>query len=276
MKAITGSAGREQAAAVGTQLLLLVPLHLGWAGWLAGAGYAAALWFILTIARHRTGARSFGPADHVTLARAVLVGCVMALVAAHAATGPLFVAVASVALALDAVDGLVARRTGTVSALGARFDMEVDAFLILLLSIQASASLGVWVLAIGLMRYLFVAASRPLPWLRAPLPPSFARKTVAALQGILLVAATSGVFPHPAAIALAAVSLATLTWSFGRDVRWLWRRRAPAPPLQDAVSPIQDAVSPAQDAVSPVQEAEIRAGATGVSARVSAFRLRPR
>ena len=41
----------------------------------------------------------------------------------------------SVALALDGVDGQVARRTRTVSALGARFDMEVDAFLVLVLSV---------------------------------------------------------------------------------------------------------------------------------------------
>ena len=44
----------------------------------------------------------------------------------------------SVALALDGVDGQVARRTGTVSALGARFDMEVDAFLVLVLSVHVA------------------------------------------------------------------------------------------------------------------------------------------
>ena len=71
------------------------------------------------------------------------------------------------ALALDAVDGWVARRTGTVSALGARFDMEVDAFLILVLSGYVAPTLGGWVLAIGLMRYAFVAAGWVLPWLRA-------------------------------------------------------------------------------------------------------------
>ena len=70
----------------------------------------------------------------------------------------LLVRLAAVALALDAVDGWVARRTGTVSELGARFDMEADAFLILVLSGFVADSLGGWVLAIGLMRYAFVAA----------------------------------------------------------------------------------------------------------------------
>ena len=41
---------------------------------------------------------------------------------------------ASVALILDGVDGKVARRTRNASAFGARFDMEVDAFLILVFS----------------------------------------------------------------------------------------------------------------------------------------------
>ena len=46
------------------------------------------------------------------------------------------------ALLLDAVDGGVARRTGTVSGFGARFDMEVDAFLILVLSGYVAGRLG--------------------------------------------------------------------------------------------------------------------------------------
>ena len=45
------------------------------------------------------------------------------------------VTLSTVALVLDAVDGQVARRTGTATPLGARIDGEVDAFLILLLSI---------------------------------------------------------------------------------------------------------------------------------------------
>ena len=48
------------------------------------------------------------------------------------------VLLSSVALALDGVDGWVARRTRTVSALGARFDMEVDAFLVLMLSVHVA------------------------------------------------------------------------------------------------------------------------------------------
>ena len=101
----------------------------------------------------------------------------------------------AVALVLDDVDGRVARRTGTASPLGARFDMEVDAFLILVLSVYVARSVGSWVLAIGLARYAYVAAGWVLPWLREPVPPRYWGKVVAAIQGIVLTIAASGVLP---------------------------------------------------------------------------------
>jgi phosphatidylglycerophosphate synthase len=159
----------------------------------------------------------------VTLARATLVGGVTALVA-EGATGPrifVLVTIGTVALALDGLDGYLARRNNTVSALGARFDMEVDAFLILVLSVLVCRSLGYWVLAIGLMRYAFVAAAAVVPRLRSTLPFSRARKVVAAMQGGLLVAAAAPFVPRPVAVLMVAVALVALVWSFGRDVRWL-------------------------------------------------------
>ena len=106
----------------------------------------------------------------MTLARAALVGGITALIVDsfdRPVPVTLLVSLAAVALVLDAVDGRVARGTGTVSTLGARFDMEVDAFLILVLSVYVAPTVGGWVLIIGLARYLFVAASWLLPWLRA-------------------------------------------------------------------------------------------------------------
>ena len=93
---------------------------------------------------------------------------------------------------LDAVDGQVARRTGTVSALGARFDMEVDAFLILVLSVYVAPAVGWWVLAIGAARY--AARGAPSGCCRGcarPVPPRYWRKVVAAVQGIVLAVAAS-------------------------------------------------------------------------------------
>ncbi|WP_369231799.1 CDP-alcohol phosphatidyltransferase family protein [Streptomyces sp. R21] len=223
---------QETAAGAGAQLLLLALLGtaigMGPAGWLTGVAFALATWAVLNRALRRSQPRSFGPANRVTLGRSILVGAVTALVADSFESSPpvtLFVGLTAVALILDGVDGKVARRTGTSSALGARFDMEVDAFLILVLSIYVSMSLGPWVLAIGLMRYAFVAAARVLPWLNGELPPSMARKTVAAFQGILLLVAASDLLPYAGTVGAVALALGSLVWSFGRDVRWLWTVR---------------------------------------------------
>ncbi|MGM1064399.1 CDP-alcohol phosphatidyltransferase family protein [Saccharothrix sp. Mg75] len=220
---------REPALWAGAQLLLLGALEagvgLGPLGWLAGIAYATAGQALFSSALRRSPRGVPGPADRVTLARGLLVGGVAALVADGSDRTALLVVLAAVALSLDFVDGRVARRTGTESELGARFDMEVDAFLILVLSAHVAFSLGPWVLAIGVLRYAFVAASWGLAWLRGPLPASYARKVVAAVQGIVLVVAASGLAPLTGV--LVGLALGALVWSFGRDIAWL-RREAGA------------------------------------------------
>jgi hypothetical protein len=84
-----------------------------------------------------------------------------------------------------------------------------------------------------------------VPWLSAPLPPRFSRKVVAAVQGIVLVVATAHLLPYGLTFALVAAALASLTWSFGGDVGWLWRaeqaRRAAAAPRWSAGVTLQPA-----------------------------------
>ncbi|TNM46023.1 CDP-alcohol phosphatidyltransferase family protein [Nocardioides albidus] len=189
-----------------------------------------------------------GPADRVTAVRAVLACCVAGLTV-RGLVVPLsdrlttaLVAISAVALALDAVDGYVARRTRTASAFGARFDMETDAFLIAVLSVHVAPSLGWWVLAIGAMRYAYVAAGRALPWLRRPTPPRSWAKVVAAIQGIVLTIAASALLPAPLARLVLLVALLLLVESFGHQIRWQWSLRhapidAPLPAVLDQDHP---------------------------------------
>lgn len=236
------------------QIVLLAVLDqivgLSAASWLVGAAYAAGTCLMLTRGLRRSGATRLGPADRVTLTRAILVGGVTALTVdsfTRPAPVTVLVALTAVALVLDAVDGYVARRTGTASALGARFDMEVDAFLILVLCLLVAPWAGGWVLAIGAMRYAFVVASWLLPWMRAPLPPRYWRKVVAATQGVVLALAVADVLPRPVMTAVLAAALALLVESFGHDVGWLWRHRparivaAPAPAPAPADAPATEA-----------------------------------
>jgi phosphatidylglycerophosphate synthase len=239
---VTAPSTRGPAVGLVAQFGLLTTLAatvgLTAAGWLAGVAYAMVLWFVLTSGLRATGMRVLGPANQVTLGRASLVAGVTALVVTsieRPVPTVVLVTLVGVALALDGVDGQVARRTGSTSKLGGRFDMEVDAFLILVLSVYVGGTFGWWTVALGAFRYAFVVASWALPWLAAPLPPRFSRKIVAAVQGIVLVVATAHLVPPPAALLALLVALGSLTWSFGRDIRWLWRaetvRRAPAPVL---------------------------------------------
>ena len=218
------------------QVLLLAgvagAVGLGVGGWVAGLTCALIVNAALArgLSRHRS--EGLGAADWVTLARASLAVGLAALVAhsfGHGAPVKLLVAISALALALDYVDGWIARRTRTTATLGAQFDGEADAFLILVLSVYVARSAGAWVLAIGAARYAFLAAAWPLQWMRAPLPPREWRKVVATTQAIVLTIAAAAVLPRPVAQAAILVALVLLGESFGRDVLWLWSHRHATP-----------------------------------------------
>jgi phosphatidylglycerophosphate synthase len=224
------------AGSLAALLLLLAALEarpgLATAAW--GVGLACGIGGGAAVAHGlaRHGARLLGPADLVTLARAVLACGVAALVAEAFVGEPatrVLVTLSVAALALDFVDGRVARLTRTATPFGARFDGEADAFLILVLSVHVARWAGAWVLLIGAARYAFAVAGWVLPWMWGRLPYRYWRKVVAAVQGIVLTYAAAEVGPPPAAYAALVVAVALLAESFGRDVLWLWRHREPAP-----------------------------------------------
>jgi phosphatidylglycerophosphate synthase len=171
----------------------------------------------------------FGPANILTSLRLALVALLTAAIGephtpalAWGAT-----AVALVVSALDGADGWLARHSGLVSRFGARFDLETDALLIMALAVLAWRweRAGVWVLACGLMRYVFVASAWVWPWLSNPLPASLRRKAVCVVQIVGLAIILAPVVLPPLSVWLAAATLAMLTWSFGVDVLWLRTHR---------------------------------------------------
>ncbi|MFU8881995.1 MAG: CDP-alcohol phosphatidyltransferase family protein [Rhodobacterales bacterium] len=174
----------------------------------------------------------FGACNAVTLLRAGLGASLLTpLFASDPVAGNLgawaVAGVALIVLALDGVDGMLARRSGLTSAFGARFDMEVDAALSLILTLHVlvDGTVGPVVLLLGVMRYLFVAAAMALPWLSAPLPQRFGRKMVCVAQVSALIALQVPVLPSALAQWIAVVAGLALLWSFGRDTLWLWRHR---------------------------------------------------
>jgi phosphatidylglycerophosphate synthase len=170
---------------------------------------------------------AFGAANCVTLVRALLTLALLWLATRRPESHLAWAAgwTAGAIAALDGVDGWVARRTGMDSAFGARFDAETDAAFLLVLAVLAFryGKAGAWVLLIGLMRYLFVAAGWVRPWLAGPLSPTIRGKTVAVVQMVTL--AVILVLPPRLSSAAAGAALALLVWSFAVDVGRLWRQR---------------------------------------------------
>lgn len=205
---------------------------------LPGAALSTALFFLISALALRSVALTYphdrlGFCNTVTLLRGALAAAIAAPLAAPGllATDPMLawgaLAVAVLALALDGLDGWLARRSGLASDFGARFDMEVDSLLGLILACLAlaNAKAGLWILALGLMRYVYILAGLALPWLQADLPQRFRRKAVCVVQIAVLTLLLAPGLPALAATALAASATLLLAWSFAVDILWLARRR---------------------------------------------------
>ena len=192
----------------------------------AAYGALAAIVVFSTAPRQHPFPR-FGAANYLTMVRAMMMALVAGLIGDARSPQLLWptIGVVTLVAVLDGVDGWLARRSGMASAFGARFDMETDAALILILSILVweHGKAGAWVLLCGLMRYAFVAAGWLLPWLAQPLRSTWRGKAVAVVQYIGLATALAPIVTPRLSTGVAAATLAALVWSFAVDVRWLRR-----------------------------------------------------
>lgn len=203
-------------------LVGLAPAALGLAaaGFMGGAALAAAQM------RRGYPHEDLGLCNIVTLLRLALAASLLAPLV-NVAVPWSVLAVALGALLLDGADGWLARREARTSAFGARFDMEVDAALGLILALNAYAAgpAGPAVLLLGLPRYAFMVAGWVWPWMAAPLPERAGRKTVCVLQITALIALQVPLLGNAQALAVVVAAITALVWSFGRDTLWLWRTR---------------------------------------------------
>jgi phosphatidylglycerophosphate synthase len=137
------------------------PLGRPWPLAVVAAGSFGAL---LLHARGRFTARGdFGIPNALTLLR--LIFALLLPLLFHRGPGWFWGASVLALLSLDGLDGALARRGGVASEFGARFDMETDAFTVLVVAVELwqRGAFGVWILTAGLLRYLYVIGSAVLP-----------------------------------------------------------------------------------------------------------------
>ena len=185
----------------------------------------------------------FGPANGVTLYRSagtVLIASLIPVAGLLSAQWLWLVTVFAVLLlSLDGIDGYLARRTRLVSDFGARFDMEIDALLILTISVflWQSGETGLWIVSLGLMRYAFVLAGLWLQPLSGELFPSFRRKLVCVIQLVALCAILSPLISPPLSSLVGVIALICLTGSFARDTLWLYSHQSPDGTIAAHIAP---------------------------------------
>ncbi len=167
---------------------------------------------------------ALGAANRVTLLRAAL-ACLFAGLVGEGArvvaelAVPMVVGTA-VFLALDGVDGWLARRRGEESVFGRFLDHETDAlfFLVLSILVHQTEKVGPWIITAGLLHYVYLAACLACPRLSADMPPTRRGQAVGlgAVLGLL-----ACLFPDVQAEVATGVSVAVLSalvWSFIVDV----------------------------------------------------------
>jgi len=124
---------------------------------LAIAGALSLVVLLVLGASRWTETRTLGAANAITLVRVVLVVAI-----AWVPAGPVAALVVLSVLALDGLDGWMARHFRTASAFGAKFDMETDALLVAVvcLKLGIEGRLGPWILVPGLLRYAYALGIR--------------------------------------------------------------------------------------------------------------------
>ncbi|MFN3308308.1 MAG: CDP-alcohol phosphatidyltransferase family protein [Anaerolineales bacterium] len=126
----------------------------------------------------------------------------------------------------DLLDGYLARRAHQVTAMGERLDMSLDGFGVLFASLllYRYGKLPVWILLVGIARFLFLLVVKLREKQGKPvydLPPSDLRRALAGVQMGFLGGALLPVFTPPATIWAGAIFSLPFLLHFGRDLLWM-------------------------------------------------------
>lgn len=232
--------GITAVAAVGVAVMGYIALSDWWTR-LHGLRWATAAGVVLTyelwlLWRHLDRNRcetagllldSFGIATAATLVRGLAIAAVAGFIAVPEPVGWaawLPVGLYVIAVALDWVDGRLARQYGETTLLGAKLDLEFDGLCLLVAGLLGTTYgvLPPWYLAVGLARPAFVAGR----WLHrrrgrsvGPIPPSSVRRPLTGLQMVVCSIALLPVVSSPVSTALATVAMVPFVGVFARDFR---------------------------------------------------------
>ncbi len=207
------------AAAVATVTLAAaagLPLWL-----LSGCGLLSFSLLLYRCRRRWTPGGRFGPANAVSLLRLCGVFFMPWLAPGQIPYAGLIL------LALDGVDGWIARRTGLSGEFGEFFDKESDAFFMLMLCLllyRLPEGFGPWILLPGLLRYLFVL------FVKFAKPPELKERRTAKAGWISVVMTLTllcAFAAYPGYLAycrpLAALMTLVLAYSFAESLQLMYR-----------------------------------------------------
>lgn len=186
------------------------------AAWPVGASALLLFALLLFLGRGKyTPSGRFGLANAVTASR--LLALLTLILPAHFLPVWCALTITLLVLALDLLDGWLARRMGDASAFGAHFDMETDALLVLVVTLRLwlGQSYPPWVLTAGCLRYGYVLWLWGWPGTSREAPRSRLGRSAFAL---LMLGLCSGlVLPGLAGHAAVALGTGAVCLSFARS-----------------------------------------------------------